>query len=153
MIIKRQVARNAVMRPAADWRHLERAPTSPATSSVSGTNFIRLRISGGIPSQRSLPEPMPAPEPILSPELAALIELAGHPDTLRWAHECGWVPGTGHCRNRDCSTECLFQPQREAEARRIVRTRRRRRKPQDPAAAEGCRSPPGAADRGARGTG
>ena len=101
----------------------------------------------------SVPEPMPAPEPILSPELAALIELAGHPDALRWAHECGWVPGTGHCRNRDCSTECLFQPQREAEARRIVRTRRRRRKPQDPAAAEGCRSPPGAADRGARGTG
>ena len=45
---------------------------------------------------------MPAFEPGPSPELITLIELAAHPDALRWAHECGWLPGTGHCRNRDC---------------------------------------------------
>jgi len=97
--------------------------------------------------------PMPAPDHVPSPELAALIELAAHPDALRWARECGWIPGTGHCRNRGCADECLFRPQREAEARRVIRDRRQRRKRQDPAAAEGCSSPPGAADRGARGTG
>jgi len=71
---------------------------------------------------------MQASEPVPSPELVALMELATHPDALYWAHECGWVPGTGHCRNRPCAGECLFRPQCGAEARRVVRTRRRRRK-------------------------
>ena len=71
---------------------------------------------------------MPVSEPGLSPDLVKLIELAAHPDALRWAHECGWFPGTGHCRTRDCASECLFREQREAEARQIFRDRRRRRK-------------------------
>jgi hypothetical protein len=95
---------------------------------------------------------MPALEPGLSPELVTLIELAAHPDALRWAHECGWIPGTGHCRNRGCTSECLFRTQREAEARRVVRARRRRRKAQHVAAAERSASPP-ARDRSAGGTG
>lgn len=70
---------------------------------------------------------MAAPEPVSSPDLVNLIELAAHPDALRWAHECGWAPGTGHCLTRDCASECLFRMQREAEARQIVRARRRRR--------------------------
>jgi hypothetical protein len=69
---------------------------------------------------------MPAAEPGPSPELLQFIELASHPDALHWAHECGWVPGTGHCRQRDCASACLFRPQREAEAGRILRIRRRR---------------------------
>ncbi len=77
---------------------------------------------------------MPAAESDMSPELIKLIELALHPDALRWADECGWVPGTGHCRRRDCASECLFGPQREAESRRILRSRRRRRKAQQAAA-------------------
>lgn len=85
---------------------------------------------------------MPASEPGLSPDLVKLIELAAHPDALRWAHECGWIPGTGHCRNRGCASECLFRTQREAEARRIVRARRRRRKAQQLAAAERSGAPP-----------
>ncbi len=71
---------------------------------------------------------MAAPEPVSSPDLVNLIELAAHPDALHWAHECGWVPGTGHCLDRDCASECLFRTQREAEARQIVRARRQRRK-------------------------
>jgi hypothetical protein len=85
---------------------------------------------------------MPASEHVPSPELAALIELTAHPDALRWAHECGWVPGTGHCRNRGCASECLFRPQREAEARQVVRARRRRRKPETATAPEGSGSLP-----------
>lgn len=71
---------------------------------------------------------MPASEAGLSPDLVNLVELAAHPDALRWAHECGWVPGTGHCLTRDCASECLFRMQREAEARQVVRARRHRRK-------------------------
>jgi hypothetical protein len=71
---------------------------------------------------------MAAPEFVSSPDIVNLIELAAHPDALRWAHDCGWVPGTGHCLARDCASECLFRTQREAEARQIVRARRRRRK-------------------------
>jgi hypothetical protein len=95
---------------------------------------------------------MPASEPGPSPDLVKLIELAQHPDALRWAHECGWVPGTGHCRNRGCASECLFRPQREAEARGIVRARRRRRKAQDPTAGERSASSP-SSDRCAGGVG
>jgi len=71
---------------------------------------------------------MPASQPILSPDLVKLVELTAHPDALHWAHECGWVPGSGHCLTRDCASECLFRPQREAEARQVIRARRRRRK-------------------------
>jgi hypothetical protein len=67
-----------------------------------------------------------APEapPNASPAIA---ELAYEPTAAFWAEACGWVPGTGHCRNRDCGVACLFQPQRAAEARRITRWRRLRR--------------------------
>jgi hypothetical protein len=58
--------------------------------------------------------------------------LAADPEAEHWACACGWVPGTGRCRNRDCSLECLFQPQRETEAGQILRHRRRRRPAQQP---------------------
>jgi len=54
-------------------------------------------------------------------------EIAAAPEALFWAGECGWVPGTGHCRNRGCDRRCTFSDQREAEAHCIVRDRRRRR--------------------------
>jgi hypothetical protein len=57
----------------------------------------------------------------------ALAELAVHPEALLWASLCAWVPGTGYCRNRPCSQECLFRDRRAAEAEQIVRARRRRR--------------------------
>jgi hypothetical protein len=53
--------------------------------------------------------------------------LAAEPDAMRWARECAWVPGTGHCRNRPCDEACNFRPQREAEAARVLRWRRLRR--------------------------
>ena len=54
-------------------------------------------------------------------------ELAGEPDGAYWARVCGWVPGSGHCRARDCGYACLFRPQREAEIIRVRRWRRLRR--------------------------
>lgn len=54
-------------------------------------------------------------------------DLALQPMAAFWAETCGWVPGTGHCRNRDCRQACLFEPQRAAEAQKIVRRRRSRR--------------------------
>jgi hypothetical protein len=63
-----------------------------------------------------------------SPSRASRVEnLAAEPDVARWARDCAWVPGTGHCRNRDCSAACVFREQREAEARRVWRWRRLRR--------------------------
>ena len=56
-----------------------------------------------------------------------LAEIAAAPDAPRWASDCAWVPGSGHCRNRPCSLACLFRTQRDAEAARILQTRRRRR--------------------------
>ena len=53
-------------------------------------------------------------------------ELAAEPDAAYWAAVCAWVPGTGHCRNRECCENCLFQPQRLAEADRVRRWRRLR---------------------------
>ena len=53
--------------------------------------------------------------------------LAADPEAARWARDCAWVPGTGHCRDRACSEACIFRPQREAEALRVVRWRRLRR--------------------------
>jgi len=63
--------------------------------------------------------------PPLSPEMA---QFAADPDALRWARDCAWVPGTGHCRNRPCGAECLFRGQRETEASRIEHVRRHRRR-------------------------
>lgn len=56
-----------------------------------------------------------------------IAELAQEPDAAFWAEACGWVPGTGHCRNRDCASACLFAAQRTAELGRIARRRRLRR--------------------------
>jgi hypothetical protein len=60
-------------------------------------------------------------------EIAGIAELLRDPDARRWASDCGWVPGTGYCRNRPCGETCLFLAQREAEAARLLRLRRRRR--------------------------
>jgi hypothetical protein len=57
-------------------------------------------------------------------------ELAADPNAPRWALDCGWVPGTGHCQNRPCAPDCLFREQRAAEASRIEHARRRRRRDQ-----------------------
>jgi len=54
-------------------------------------------------------------------------DLAAEPEAMRWAQFCAWVPGTGHCRNHDCSDTCLFQEQREADEQRVQRWRRLRR--------------------------
>jgi hypothetical protein len=53
--------------------------------------------------------------------------LAAHPDAMRWARDCKWVPATGYCPTGACSPECLFRVQREQEAQRIVQSRQRRR--------------------------
>jgi hypothetical protein len=53
--------------------------------------------------------------------------LAAEPEASHWAEACEWVPGTGHCRAPACAEACLFRPQREAEARRVLRWRRLRR--------------------------
>jgi hypothetical protein len=53
--------------------------------------------------------------------------LAEHPDATRWARLCGWVPGTGHCRNRACDEDCVFRIQRLAETSRMSHWRRLRR--------------------------
>jgi hypothetical protein len=62
------------------------------------------------------------------PVASRVAELASHPDAARWARDCAWVPGTGHCRNRPCSRTCLFRAQREAEALRLWQSRRLRRR-------------------------
>ena len=59
--------------------------------------------------------------------LPATMELAQESDAAYWARVCAWVPGTGHCRNRDCGDGCIFRQQREAEARNVRRWRRLRR--------------------------
>jgi hypothetical protein len=56
-------------------------------------------------------------------------ELAAAPDAAHWALVCGWVPGTGHCRDRACAGDCLLHSQRDAESQAIRRERRRRRAP------------------------
>ncbi|MGE5269489.1 MAG: hypothetical protein ACM3JG_07435 [Thiohalocapsa sp.] len=55
-------------------------------------------------------------------------DIAAEPDALRWARDCGWLPGTGYCRNHPCGRDCLFRPQREAESLRLVESRRQRRR-------------------------
>jgi len=71
-----------------------------------------------------------------------IVELASDPDAPRWARDCGWVPGTGHCRNRPCSPACLFRAQREAEAERVIGSRRQRRRAQLPFADRAIRMLP-----------
>src|SRR5579862_886111 len=56
-----------------------------------------------------------------------LAEFAAAPDAPLWARDCAWVPGSGYCRNRPCSSACLFHAQREAEAAGVLQSRRRRR--------------------------
>ena len=63
----------------------------------------------------------------LTPVRPLIAELAADPEAARWARDCAWVPGTGYCRNRPCASACLFRAQRAAEARRILRGRRKRR--------------------------
>jgi hypothetical protein len=63
----------------------------------------------------------------LAPLLSPIAEFAADPEAARWARDCAWVPGTGHCRNRPCGTACLYRAEREAEAMRVRRSRRRRR--------------------------
>jgi hypothetical protein len=63
----------------------------------------------------------------LSDSVTRAEDLAGEPAATRWARICAWVPGTGHCRNRDCGEDCVFRSQREAEAARLLRWRRLRR--------------------------
>jgi len=71
---------------------------------------------------------MPLPASDSSPgSLLQGTELAASPEAEHWASACGWMPGTGHCRNRDCGRRCLFHLQWEAEASLILRRRRRRR--------------------------
>jgi len=53
--------------------------------------------------------------------------LAEQRGAARWARLCGWVPGTGHCRNRPCDEACVFRDQRLAEGHRVSRWRRLRR--------------------------
>jgi hypothetical protein len=53
--------------------------------------------------------------------------LAAEPGAPRWAELCAWVPGTGHCRDRDCREDCIFRAQCAAEAARMARWRRLRR--------------------------
>jgi hypothetical protein len=72
-----------------------------------------------------------------SGSLLRAAELATSSQAEHWASACGWVPGTGHCQNRDCSAQCLFHLQWEAEAGQIKRRRRRRRPAQQPFAERG----------------
>lgn len=79
----------------------------------------------GTPGVTAIDSDGDADFPSLNPRIS---ELVADPQALRWAHDCGWVPGTGLCQNRACSTACLFLEQREIEADRIARARRRRRR-------------------------
>ena len=63
-----------------------------------------------------------------APNLSRLARgLAKQVGAVYWARVCAWVPGTGHCRHRDCSDDCVFRAQREAEALAVLRFRRLRR--------------------------
>jgi hypothetical protein len=67
------------------------------------------------------------PELAPDPSLARIAQLAAVPDADRWARECAWVPGTGYCRKRPCSSKCVFRDQRMCEAERVINARRKRR--------------------------
>jgi hypothetical protein len=74
------------------------------------------------------------PDGATAPALTRIAQLAAKPDAVRWARDCAWVPGSGHCRNRPCSTECVFREQRTAEAEWVTSARRQRRPSQRPGA-------------------
>lgn len=63
----------------------------------------------------------------LVPLSSHVADLASDPEGLHWARECGWVPGTGHCRNRPCGDRCLFRAGRQTEAALVHRSRQLRR--------------------------
>jgi hypothetical protein len=65
-----------------------------------------------------------------APLSSPVAELAADPQARRWALDCAWMPGTGHCRNRPCAAACLFRAQRKSEAERLMRLRRLRRSTQ-----------------------
>ena len=65
----------------------------------------------------------PPPEQIPS----EIEKLLATPDAEHWAANCGWMPGTGYCANRDCSVACVFRAQRGADAARVQYYRRQRR--------------------------
>ena len=54
-------------------------------------------------------------------------DITADPEAMRWATVCAWLPGTGYCGNRECSVDCVFRPQREADAGCVQRWRRLRR--------------------------
>jgi hypothetical protein len=58
---------------------------------------------------------------------AGIVDLLADSNVSRWARDCAWTPGTGHCRNQPCNTACSFRAQREAEMQRVIRARQRRR--------------------------
>ncbi|MBV9824831.1 MAG: hypothetical protein JO001_03990 [Alphaproteobacteria bacterium] len=64
---------------------------------------------------------------------AAITELLDDNDAERWARDCGWIPGSGYCRNRDCTGECPFGTQLAAERARVIRARLSRRRAREPA--------------------
>ena len=70
---------------------------------------------------------MPFVRPGHAEGAARAAALAARPAAPRWARLCGWVPGTGYCRSRDCGEACVFRAQRAAEAGRVTRWRRLRR--------------------------
>jgi hypothetical protein len=64
------------------------------------------------------------------PEIGvAAAQLALMPEAGRWARDCAWLPGTGHCQNRVCDAACVFRPQRLEEGERLRVRRRLRRLP------------------------
>jgi hypothetical protein len=77
-------------------------------------------------------EPGPDDAAALLP--AGVVEFASRPGAAFWAQQCAWVPGTGLCRRRSCSTACVFHDQRSAEAERVSGARRVRRPSQQPGA-------------------
>ena len=65
-----------------------------------------------------------------APFASPIAELAADPQARRWARDCAWIPGTGHCSNRPCAMACLFRARRKAEAELVMRRRRKRRQTQ-----------------------
>lgn len=59
--------------------------------------------------------------------LAEIAELLDNGDAARWARDCGWIPGSGYCNNRDCDSACPFRAQLMADLARVIRSRLRRR--------------------------
>jgi hypothetical protein len=79
---------------------------------------------------------------------SAILEFASDGEAARWARECAWIPGTGHCHNEFCNRECLFHLQRQSEAHRVAASRTIRRTASRQAAAAGSRGRARAGSRG-----